>query len=121
MTPSGRTRKKRLNSCCAKSGFYFRPAYRQIVNAVRAFEDKNPDLHVLGLTATANQRVEEDIAAQLHHVDGRPLAVLRLAMDRPNLSLSVIPVAGLAEKLVRLTALLPQLEGSGILYCATRE
>ena len=107
--------------CISTWGHDFRPAYRQIVNAVHAFATKNPGLHVLGLTATANERVEQDVAAQLSHPDERPLATLRLAMDRPNLSLSVIPVADLAQKLARLAELLPQLEGSGILYCATRE
>ena len=107
--------------CISTWGHDFRPAYRQIVNAVHAFARKNPSLHVLGLTATANERVEQDVAAQLRHPDERPLATLRLAMDRPNLSLSVIPVSGLAQKLAHLAALLPQLEGSGILYCATRE
>ncbi|HEX6386073.1 MAG TPA: RecQ family ATP-dependent DNA helicase [Anaerolineae bacterium] len=107
--------------CISTWGHDFRPAYRQIVNAVRAFEAKNPDLHVLGLTATANRRTEQDIAVQLRDPAGRSLTVLRLPMDRPNLSLSVIPVADLSEKLARLAALLSQLEGSGILYCATRE
>ena len=51
--------------CISTWGHDFRPSYRQIIQAIRQFEGHNPDLRVLGLTATANGRVEQDIAAQL--------------------------------------------------------
>jgi len=107
--------------CISTWGHDFRPSYRQIVQAVRKFERKNRDLHILGLTATANRRTEEDIAAQLGAVDGPPFPVLRMSMDRPNIRLSVIPVSEMGEKLEQLGALVMRLEGNGILYCATRE
>lgn len=107
--------------CISTWGHDFRPAYRQIVQAIRQFEAKNGDLRVLGLTATANGRVEEDIASQLRGPHSPPLAVQRRSMDRPNICLSVQPVSGMAEKLAYLTEKVPQLNGSGILYCATRE
>ena len=99
----------------------FRPSYRQIVQAIRKFERKNPDLRILGLTATANRRTEQDVVAQLGEADGPPFPVLRVPMDRPNIRLSVISVSEMAEKLGRLAALVKRLEGNGILYCATRE
>ena len=107
--------------CISTWGHDFRPSYRQIVQAIRKFEGKNPDLRILGLTATANRRTEQDIAAQLGAADGPPFPVLRMPMDRPNIRLTVIPVSEMAEKLEQLGALLMRLEGSGILYCATRE
>jgi len=107
--------------CISTWGHDFRPSYRQIVEAVRHFERKNPGLFVLGLTATANHRTEEDIARQLTGPDGHALSVLRISMDRPNLSLSVIRVNGAAHKLAVLEKLVAHTEGTGILYCATRE
>ena len=107
--------------CISTWGHDFRPSYRKIVDAVRFFENANPELLVLGLTATADRRTEEDIARQLTSTGGVPLKVLRLPMDRPNLHLSAIPAKGQAEKLAILKKLVSGLEGSGILYCATRE
>ncbi|MCP4693057.1 MAG: RecQ family ATP-dependent DNA helicase [Desulfobacterales bacterium] len=107
--------------CISTWGHDFRPSYRQIVNAVHEFEKKNNDLRVLGLTATADRRVEADIAQQLTGPSGAPLKVLRISMDRPNIRLSVIPVDGPARKLEVLEKILGRTEGSGILYCATRE
>jgi ATP-dependent DNA helicase RecQ len=107
--------------CISTWGHDFRPSYRQIVKAIGSFSAKNTSLHVLGLTATANERTERDIAAQLGESEGLPVKVLRMSMDRPNIRLSVVPVAGQAEKLARLSRLLKELPGHGILYCATRE
>ena len=107
--------------CISTWGHDFRPSYRQIVRAVNDFSAQNADLHVLGLTATANQRTEQDIAAQLGAAGGPEVSVLRLSMDRPNIRLTVMPTAGLAAKLDRLKLLLRDLPGQGILYCATRE
>ena len=107
--------------CISTWGHDFRPAYRQIIQAVHQFEKNNAGLRVLGLTATANGRVQRDIAGQLRDPSGAPLAVQRLSMDRPNIRLSVQPVSGMAEKLIFLSQTLPRLDGSGILYCATRE
>ncbi|WP_179136862.1 RecQ family ATP-dependent DNA helicase [Candidatus Entotheonella palauensis] len=107
--------------CISTWGHDFRPAYRQIVNAVHAFAGQRPDLHVLGLTATANQRTEQDIVAQLSSASEPSFTVLRSSMDRPNLRLSVLSTADMAHKLTLLNGILPDLEGSGILYCATRD
>jgi ATP-dependent DNA helicase RecQ len=107
--------------CISTWGHDFRPSYRQIVNIVQIIKEKNPNLYVLGLTATADQRTEADIIKQLQDSSSRPIKVLRSSMDRPNISLSVIRVKGVVEKLEILKNLLSQLEGCGILYCATRE
>ena len=46
---------------------------------------------------------------------------LRASMDRPNIALEVVPVRDMEQKLQVLLALMRQFEGSGILYCATRD
>ncbi len=106
--------------CISTWGHDFRPSYRQIVQLVNAQHQKNSHLRVLGLTATADARTEQDIQQQLS-VPGRELKVLRESMDRPNISLSVLPVKGLPSKLVACEQLLSQLQGCGLIYCATRE
>lgn len=107
--------------CISTWGHDFRPSYRRIVTAVHRFERDKPGLHVLGLTATADKRTEVDIAAQLAEPNGPPLEVRRSGMDRPNISLSLVPVNGTGSKLAFLETLVEREKGCGILYCATRE
>lgn len=115
--------------CISTWGHDFRPSYRRIVDAVASFAARRPDLRVLALTATANDRTEADIVSLLGTEAGT-LAVHRQGMDRPNLALEVHGVRGLPEKLARLTRVVSRelerlraagLTGSGILYCATRD
>lgn len=105
--------------CISTWGHDFRPSYRQIVHYIRALQEKEPSLRVLGLTATANGRTEEDIRKQLSVV--RPLRVLRESMDRPNIRLSVIHAADVAEKLEICSQLVAQQNGCGLIYCSTRD
>lgn len=107
--------------CISTWGHDFRPAYRQIVHLLRALQERHPDLRVLGLTATADERVEADIRAQLQRPGGPPLLVHRSSMDRPNIALAVVGVSGMAHKLAYLAQLVPRLPAPGLLYCATRD
>lgn len=115
--------------CISTWGHDFRPSYRRIVDAVTSFADRRPDLRVLALTATANDRTEADIVSLLG-TDAGALEVHRQGMDRPNLALEVHGVRSLSSKLARLTVVVTRelerlraagLTGSGILYCATRD
>ncbi len=105
--------------CISTWGHDFRPSYRQIVQLVHHLEQKNSSIKVLGLTATANHKTENDIEKQLS-VD-KPLITHRASMDRPNIQLSVIHAQNLAQKLAFTEQLITQLEGDGLIYCATRE
>lgn len=106
--------------CISTWGHDFRPSYRHILQFSQALKKANPKLKILGLTATADQRVEKDIVGQLSSVQ-EPVHVWREQMDRPNIHLSVLPVEGTAAKLTLCEALLSKLEGHGLIYCATRE
>lgn len=106
--------------CISTWGHDFRPSYRQIIKLAHALTQKNPELKLLGLTATANVKTESDIKQQLK-VDNKEVFVHRESMDRPNIRLSVIHASGIAMKLATITTLLSQLKGSGLIYCATRE
>ena len=97
--------------CITQWGHDFRPAYRELGAALRAFG--NPTL--LALTATATPDVIEDIARQL----GRPrMRVLNAGVYRPNLYFEVLQTTNEAE---RKQALLEVVRsgGAGIVYCAT--
>ena len=107
--------------CVSTWGHDFRPSYRQIVQAVRAFGKARADLMTLALTATADRQVEADITAQLRAPQDPPPHVIRAGMDRPNLSLAVFPVRGAGEKLEALKWLAARADGCGVVYCATRE
>lgn len=106
--------------CISTWGHDFRPSYRNILKLAHALSSRYPDLKLLGLTATANDKTELDIKQQLC-IDEQKIHVQRESMDRPNLRLTVIPVSGIAEKLAVLTNLFNSLSGSGLIYCATRE
>lgn len=107
--------------CISTWGHDFRPAYREIGQLIQRVAQARPNLAVLALTATADARCEADIAAQLRGRDEAPLTVHRRSMDRPNIALSVRSVETFGAKLAWLLETLPQLEGPGLLYCATRD
>jgi ATP-dependent DNA helicase RecQ len=106
--------------CISTWGHDFRPSYREIIKYTQALQNKYADLRVLGLTATANAQTEEDVRKQLE-IPGKSLQVFREKMDRPNLSLGVIRLDGLAAKFAATAKLINEIEGSGLIYCATRE
>lgn len=106
--------------CISTWGHDFRPSYRQIIQFVRAMVQKNAQIKLLALTATANQKTEADIKQQFT-IDQQEIIVHRESMARPNIHLHVIATAGTAEKLSQLSELLKTLKGTGLIYCATRE
>ena len=99
--------------CISTWGHDFRPHYRRIITLLGALPI---DLPVLALTATANQRVEQDIRQQV----GMKALIVRGLMQRPNLHLNVVNVSGDVEKLGYLAANLPGWPGSGIVYTGTK-
>jgi ATP-dependent DNA helicase RecQ len=106
--------------CISTWGHDFRPSYRQIIKFVHALMSKNCQIKLLALTATANKKTETDIKQQLT-VGQFEINVQRTSMNRSNIQLCVIPVIGIATKLVTLCQLLSNLQGTGLIYCATRE
>lgn len=106
--------------CISTWGHDFRPSYRQILHFIHQVEEKNNALSVLAITATANQKTEQDIIQQLSN-EQQQVAVQRQSLSRPNLQLDIIQVQTIAEKLWIINQLLQQLPGHGLIYCATRE
>lgn len=106
--------------CISTWGHDFRPSYRQIVHLLSSLTERNKGVKILGLTATADARVEDDIKKQLT-LAGNSLVVMRETMDRPNIQLSVWKQSSLSAKLASTFSLLSSTAGSGLIYCATRE
>jgi len=99
--------------CISDWGHDFRPDYRRIGQMLAGFP---ADLPILGCTATANQRVIDDVEEQL----GGNAVVLRGELARTGLSLHVVDLAEPADRLVWLSTHLDSLPGSGIIYCLTK-
>ncbi|MDE3055186.1 MAG: RecQ family ATP-dependent DNA helicase [Verrucomicrobiota bacterium] len=107
--------------CISTWGHDFRPSFRHILQFANELTKRKPQLKVLGLTATADHRVEQDIATQLTTSE-TPITVWRDAMDRPNLHLHVIRAKKFEEKLALCKQLLNERpKKAGLIYCATRE
>lgn len=98
-------------------GHDFRPDYQRIVNLVKDLPDS---IAILGTTATANDRVIEDIKSQLGN-----LQVFRGDLIRSNISIQVNPAQSKAERLAFLAASLTEHhflnKEQGIIYCLTKK
>jgi ATP-dependent DNA helicase RecQ len=99
--------------CISAWGHDFRPDYLSLGHLIKGI-GRPP---VLALTATASPPVREDIIQRLHlnkpeiHVYG---------LDRPNLFLEVAHCPDEAYRWRRLTTLLDETAGPGIIYVPTR-
>ncbi len=97
--------------CISEWGHDFRPEYREL----RELRLRFPEATLMALTATATDRVREDIVAQLGLRDP---GVYVASFNRPNLTYHVEPKH---EPYARLLAFLRERDGAaGIVYCSTR-
>lgn len=98
--------------CISDWGHDFRPDYRRIVRILKAMPKTLP---VLATTATANDRVVNDIKAQL----GQHLLISRGGLTREALRLQTVPLMPKAKRLVWLLKAIKNIQGTGIIYCKT--
>ncbi|MAD26806.1 MAG: ATP-dependent DNA helicase RecG [Pseudomonadales bacterium] len=97
--------------CISDWGHDFRPDYRRIVNILRQLPANTP---VLGTTATANNRVVEDIQTQLGDIQ-----IHRGPLTRESLALQTMVLPDQASRLAWLAQVIPSLPGTGIVYTLT--
>lgn len=97
--------------CISDWGHDFRPDYRRLVNILKQMPPNTP---VLGTTATANDRVIEDIQSQLGDIQ-----IQRGLLARETLALQNIQLPDQATRLSWLASHVPNLSGTGIIYVLT--
>ncbi len=100
--------------CISEWGHDFRPEYRNLRHILKRIGDNIP---IVGLTATATPKVQEDILKSL----GMPDAVkFKASFNRPNLYYEVRPkTKNVDADIIRFVK---QNEGkSGIIYCLSRK
>jgi ATP-dependent DNA helicase RecQ len=98
--------------CISDWGHDFRPDYRRLA---RVLDGLPADVPVLCTTATANNRVVDDIVSQL----GDDLVLIRGTLERESLALDVVHLPSQAQRLAWLVTALPEIEGCGIIYTLT--
>ncbi len=98
--------------CVSDWGFDFRPDYQRLTRILLRL---SPDTPVLATTATANERVTADVAAQL----GPDTVTLRGSLARASLGLSVVPGLSTLEGYAWVADALATMPGSGIVYVLT--
>ncbi|MGA1622034.1 MAG: DNA helicase RecQ [Synechocystis sp.] len=98
--------------CVSEWGHDFRPEYRRL----REVRQRFPQLPVMALTATATQRVQQDIIQQLQLHN--PFVHIA-SFNRTNLFYEVLESQ--PRKLDHLVQKVKTLQGSGIIYCFSRK
>lgn len=99
--------------CISDWGHDFRPDYRRIIRVLQAIP---PNVPVLATTATANDRVVNDVMSQL----GDEIVLVRGSLVRESLKLQNIDMSSPAARMAWLAQIIPDLPGSGIIYTLTQ-
>jgi ATP-dependent DNA helicase RecQ len=101
--------------CISEWGHDFRPEYRRI----RQIVDAIGNVPIIGLTASATPKVQEDILKNLRMNDP---AVFKSSFDRPNLYYEVRPKTSKTKVLKDIISYVKKNTGkSGIVYCLSRK
>lgn len=98
--------------CISDWGHDFRPDYRRIVDLVNLLPKNVP---VLATTATANNRVVEDIKLQL----GQDIVLSRGPLLRESIAIQTVKLDSREERLVWILDHIGDMPGAGIIYCLT--
>jgi len=99
--------------CISDWGHDFRPDYRRITRVLQSLPSNVP---VLATTATANNRVVDDVMSQL----GEGIELVRGSLVRESLQLQNINMPSPAGRMAWLAEITPTLPGSGIVYTLTQ-
>lgn len=99
--------------CISEWGHDFRPEYRNLRNTIR----KLGDIPIIGLTATATPKVQEDILKNLEIANAN---TFKASFNRPNLYYEVRPKTKNIES--DIIKFINQFKGkSGVIYCLSRK
>src|SRR5438067_367903 len=98
--------------CISEWGHDFRPEYRELKKLRTHF----PDVPIMALTATATERVRDDIIKQLKLHAPRCYVA---SFNRPNLTYRVVAKSSAYQQVLDFIRAHPK--DSGIVYCASRK
>jgi ATP-dependent DNA helicase RecQ len=98
--------------CISDWGHDFRPDYRRIINVIRFLPSNVP---LLATTATANDRVVEDVAKLI----GEDVLIQRGSLVRESIIIQMISLRTKEERLAWLVKNIPDMDGTGLVYCLT--
>lgn len=100
--------------CISEWGHDFRPEYRNLKHIIKMLGD---DVPIIGLTATATPKVQEDILKNLDMPDAK---TFKASFNRPNLYYEVrTKTKNIESDIIRF---IKQHQGkSGIIYCLSRK
>ncbi len=99
--------------CISEWGHDFRPEYRNLRNIIRQIGD----IPIIGLTATATPKVQEDILKNLEMPGAK---VFKASFNRPNLYYEVRPKTKNIESDI-IKFIKNHLGKSGVIYCLSRK
>ncbi len=100
--------------CISEWGHDFRPEYRNLRHIIKRIGDNIP---IVGLTATATPKVQEDILKNLAIPDAK---TFKASFNRPNLYYEIRPKTKTVD--ADIIRFIKQNEGkSGIVYCLSRK
>ena len=100
--------------CISEWGHDFRPEYRNLRQIIRQL---GPDIPIIGLTATATPKVQEDILKNLEIPDAN---TFKASFNRPNLYYEIRPKTKNVES--DIIRFIKQNSGkSGVIYCLSRK
>ncbi|MBE7645461.1 RecQ family ATP-dependent DNA helicase [Tenacibaculum finnmarkense] len=99
--------------CISEWGHDFRPEYRNLRNIIKQIDN----VPIIGLTATATEKVQEDILKTLGMSDAN---VFKASFNRPNLFYEVCPKTKDIEKDI-IRFIKQRMGKTGIIYCLSRK
>ena len=100
--------------CISQWGFDFRPSYLNILDTI----EEKPTVPILALTATATQKVQDDICKQLTLSEHKKFVTFKDSFARKNIALQVQHSESIFYSIEQF---FENETGSAIIYCPTRK
>ncbi len=106
--------------CISQWGHDFRPSYMKILSFIDVLKNNSDSssFPIVWLTATATQKVREDIKDRLGLWKYNTFISW---FDRKNITIVVREISKVSEKIWKVEEILEKIPGSGIIYCSSRK